>query len=79
MNERIRELIESCQEEVWSTNWITGSHEFEGYELDTEKFAELLVRECAKIVTIWSNEEPCSEGYDIMPVLKMKEHFGVKE
>jgi hypothetical protein len=44
-----------------------------------EKFAELIVRECAKIVTIWSDEKPCSEGYDIHSVAKMKEHFGVEE
>ena len=46
---------------------------------EMEKFAELIVRECAKVVDIWSDEVPCSEGYDKLTVGKLKEHFGVKE
>jgi hypothetical protein len=57
--------------------------DYKGHELEVEKhlekFAQLIVRECGKIVTIWSDEEPCSEGYDITPVAKLKEHFGVIE
>ena len=45
--------------------------------LMVEKFAELLVRECARVVNIWSDEVPCSEGYDKFTVGKLKEHFGV--
>lgn len=77
MNPRICELIESCQEEVWSTNWITGSPEFEGYELDTEKFAELLVRECAAISKDHQRIYYDSHGDRIAK--KIEEHFGVKE
>ena len=45
---------------------------------EIEKFAELIVKECIMLVNIWSDEVPCSEGYDIIPVNKLKEHFGVK-
>ena len=47
--------------------------------LDRHKFAELIVKECARVVDIWSDEVPCSEGYDKFTVGKLKEHFGVKE
>ncbi len=67
MNERIKELakevaaIEGWGPEVWQTTF-------------TEKFAELIVQECAEI----------SENYagGSMPVLiacAIKEHFGVSE
>jgi hypothetical protein len=35
-----------------------------------EKFAELIVGE-------WSNEKPCSEGYDTNTVHHIKEYFGI--
>ncbi len=71
MNEQIMKLakevaaIEGWGPEVWQTTF-------------TEKFAEMIVRECAEIVTIWSDEEPCSEGYDIIPVYKIKQRFGIE-
>jgi len=27
---------------------------------------------------VWSDEQPCSEGYDILTVSKIKQHFGVE-
>jgi len=77
MNERIiRELAEQAEikfeahlQHAWiDTAVITPA--------DLKKFAELIVRECAEIVSIWSDEEPC-EGYDIMTVYRMKQHFGL--
>ena len=47
--------------------------------LDRHKFAELIVKECARVVDIWSDEVPCFEGYDKFTVGKLKEHFGVEE
>lgn len=69
MNERIKQLLDQCTDKVLTKPWPL---------IDTEKFAELIVRECAKIVDIWSDEVPCSEGYDKFTVSKLKEHFGVK-
>jgi len=40
-----------------------------------EVFAELIVQECVRILNIWSDEEPCSEGYDIGTVYRIKERF----
>jgi len=77
MNERIHELIELASKEI--TTYYPGLGNITETYFDKQKFAKLIVKECAKIVTIWSEEEPCSEGYDITPVHKMKEHFGVEE
>ena len=70
MNKRIRELYDQCI--VGRNNdaqWI-----FEG-DLDPEKFAELIVQECANIVTdAVDHREPASTYAD-----KIRQHFGVEE
>jgi len=81
MNERIQELITQCETE-YSTS----------YEpcYDMEKFAELLVRECARISKETCNELKSDETIQ-MPALKtslnlyhatlrnkLDEHFGVE-
>ena len=71
MNERIKEFISKAQKEIWGNNPYNGSPEFEGYELDAEKFAELLVKECMKV----ANDHDL--GLDIVST-HIKEHFGVE-
>ena len=73
MNERIRELAEQSglKVESWTTNppkpfQILGSTE------QFEKFAELIVKECAKI-----SEEHFYHGS--AGAMHMKQHFGVEE
>jgi len=69
MNERIRELALQAQKVVGYTDG--GYTEIKA--LDQEKFAELIVRECAKIVTDAVDHcEPASTYAD-----KIKQHFGV--
>ena len=70
MNERIKELAEQSG---YSKDFLEI-----GLPSNMEKFAELIVQECARVVDIWSNEVPCSEGYDKFTVGKLKEHFGVE-
>ena len=90
MNERLTELYRSCrnkealasQDEYKSANVLLGS--------EVEKFAELLVRECAKISKETCNELKADETIQ-MPALKtslnlyhatlrnkLDEHFGVE-
>jgi hypothetical protein len=64
MNERIRELAEQ-------TGWAEHIR-YKPTRIEIEKFAELIVRECAVIVG--SMEEP---HQDIAKLVK--EHFGVEE
>jgi hypothetical protein len=81
MNEKIKELIVQAQKEVWGNSPFNGSPEFEGYELDAEKFAELIVKECIGVV------EGGSFLHDQAPTAifakecsgAIKRHFGVEE
>jgi hypothetical protein len=79
MNERIRELAEQATErfgvKIWDESagvFYTETH----LKLNQEKFAELIVRECAS--KAWFAEQyGIGDG---APVSKqIKEHFGVEE
>jgi hypothetical protein len=84
MNERIKELAEQAQKEVWGNNPYNGSPEFEGYELDAEKFAELIVAECMTTILkeskwYWDKDEFESANAIQNAARRVKEHFGVEE
>ena len=70
MNERIEALKKLATKEVWSENQYNGAPEFDRYELDTDMFAELIVRECLSYM---------EEGDIDFAKFMIKEHFGVKE
>ena len=63
MNERIRELADQCY------------HRYSEYNIDLEKFAELIVRECANLFEIEYGMSEVS-GNEVAKVLK--KHFGVE-
>jgi hypothetical protein len=78
MNKRIRELAEQATENKWKLNRYMSDPVFDGCELDTEKFAELIVRECAKVSErTGALNEANFEGEMIADAIK--EHFGVEE
>ena len=69
MNERIKELEQQC----WSHR-VDGALVDGQLHFDTQKFAELIVRECAEIAN--AGIDPAEShliGNDIL------EHFGVEE
>lgn len=66
MNDRIRELAEEAR---LLTGWPVG-------EVEYQKFAELIVRECCSIADDWVNNYNDGENY---PSERIKEHFGVKQ
>ena len=72
MNERIRELAEKASfEETTMTNFIAGPRQiFYGDEAHMQKFAELIVKECADIA---DKAEPYKAN-DLI-----RKHFGVEE
>lgn len=70
MNERIRELAEQAMEST-GVEGLGGQYR----ELNLEKFAELIVRECAK-VAFYDWYDGTNEGSSKMAILK---HFGVEE
>lgn len=67
MNERLKELMLQAG---YATPELAGR---------AQKLAELIVNDCIATVNIWSDDIPCSEGYDIFAVSKIKEKFGVTE
>jgi hypothetical protein len=75
MNERIKKLIEQATDIVEVVNPDTGiTHHREFF--DKEKFAELIVRECAKIA-----DDGCGSacfGLGINGAMLLQ-HFGVEE
>jgi hypothetical protein len=72
MNERIRLLAEQAEINRFAYNQATMMNE-RVQEFDKEKFAELIVRECAKVADI-ADESKCEWiGGNILI------HFGVEE
>jgi hypothetical protein len=68
MNERIAKLIEECTDRHFS--------EGGGFEtFDKEKFAELIVRECAEVA---DNADATREKWEGIGKY-VREHFGVEE
>jgi len=66
MNERIKQLAEQAttiEEHKWGVSYDN---------FDKEKFAELLIRECADVATI-NQYQAFTPGYYV------KKHFGVEE
>ena len=65
MNERIFELAESCTVDFVDGRGVSLS------EIDVEKFAELIVRECVGIADEY-------DGVGSTIVSRIKKHFGVE-
>ena len=73
MNERIKELIKQC------TSWSEGSTWTSREVFDKEKFAELIVRECAQVCL--AQRDPANLNYKPSEKFAeaVKQHFGVEE
>ena len=76
MNERIKQLSIEAGFPEWSNHAI---------EFELEKFAELIVKECARLCEHESNDDEYDQ-YDMGQSVKaesiktaIKEHFGVEE
>jgi hypothetical protein len=67
MNQRIQKLIDQATR---TAMWIGDP---DAGELDAEKFAELIVRECAELATKEYNNRGAIHGNDLL------DHFGVRE
>jgi len=68
MNERIKELAEQAGLSHMPSNYPDMADLYKGADFELEKFAELIVRECARFC-----------GHDPSGVDAMFNHFGVKE
>ena len=82
MNERIKELMGKTLDDKFSHTWDTMTHE--GLLMFSEKFAELIVRECLgcceQVIS-----DPVPESVDTwlnggsQCMAEIKQHFGVEE
>ena len=85
MNERIKELIKQSKMSLWeppdSASLVSQVTHPENYAIFSdeflEKFAELIVRECAKIAFQNDIAKFTRDGYRIG--LDIQKHFGVEE
>jgi hypothetical protein len=82
MNERIKALL--LNERNMFVNGVTESNNkiyIHGSEENLEKFAELIVRECIRIVEKNESEMHYDNGmYPVyLTVCEIREHFGVEE
>ena len=76
MNERIKQLLGQAYDEAVPETWTTLSSEQLGRIYD--KFAELIVRECARIATNpHLRDEESYYGNEFAKAIK--KHFGVEE
>ena len=86
MNQRIKELMGKTLDDKFSHTWDTMTHE--GLLMFSEKFAELIVRDCASICEI--NGQSYTHSFTPAKArlaestsnhcgLMIKRHFGVKE
>ena len=77
MNERIRELDKQAVDYALSVCDADGVYQGKEYlSVVKEKFAELIVRECANYLDTFNKENMVEEGMD---GAYMKAHFGVEE
>ena len=79
MNERIRQLAEQAGIESYPAKLLVNTDE-EGkvsskWEIPLEKFAELIVAECAGLFTLTFTDEQYQRRID----KTIKKHFGVEE
>ena len=80
MNERIKELAEQATDTVEIVNPDTGiTHHREFF--DKEKFAELIVRECAQLARDTDLEDIEGGDSEVLRAAKRQilEHFGVEQ
>ena len=77
MNERIRELADKVANimpaGVYNIKYDSGKRGVEFTEDALEKFAELIVRECARLADE-PTSQPCNSYGE-----KIRQHFGVRE
>jgi hypothetical protein len=75
MNERIKELMKEANKDI-----TLGKPFWSALEEFSEKFAELIVRECLDIASQEDFDVMMKEGYPCSQTAKkIKEHFGVDE
>jgi hypothetical protein len=83
MNERIRELVKQAGGHFSTHNLMSNPvqhrESIELWDKNIEKFAELIVRECAEWLRQPVNQTPSSREVMNIAAARLKQHFGVEE
>jgi hypothetical protein len=74
MNKRLKELMNQSMIKVWGHGAFGESESYQ--DLDPEKFAELIVRECAEFLENNSGYDDANNAWHPEPEDLLK-HFGV--
>ena len=69
MNKRIRELAQQAQKVIWPAD----DNVTELTDLDIEKFAELIVRECMEVTKNYT----CTSTWDYSAPVALARHFEI--
>ena len=80
MNERIKELARQAELAELYDRYVeycmkNADDDIMDYDTIVEKFAELIVRECAEFVS----SDRQNDDYGVFVANRIKEHFGVEE
>ena len=75
MNERIRQLAEQAKD--WADNQNFYQSHYQDYLM--ERFAKLIVRECAEAVRIQNEQFMANESHYGVVSADILKHFGVEE
>ena len=80
MNKRIQELAEQATKDKWKLNRHMCDPVFDGCELDTERFAELIVQDCISQIAMIgvSNDDPGVMWTVDKAIHIIREHFEVE-
>ena len=82
MNKRIQELAEQATKGEWKLNRYMCEPVFEKGDLDTEKFAELIVQDCVSqiaMIGVSNCDDPDVVWTVDKAIQNIREHFGVEE
>ena len=80
MNKRIQEIAEQATKDKWKLNRYMGDPVFDGREIDTEKFAELIVQDCLGVLKRRFMGDLNREDMEVKRCIEdVKQHFGVEE
>lgn len=80
MNERIKELSLQAHETADAIYAEVGGPDLVWWKEYNEKFAELILRECAEVLVTWNRENGAEEGLDKAGLISLwSSHFGVEE
>ena len=81
MNERIKQLAEQATKDKWKLNRYMGDPVFDGREIDTEKFAELIVQSCISqiaMIGVSNCDDPDVVWTVDKAIQNIKQHFEVE-